>query len=790
MWITLKNFRCYEDRTFNFELDKGLILISADSGAGKSTILMGIYFCLFGVGTKVTTLNKTKCMVEMNFDGMKIVRTKCPNRLVVDDVYEDAVAQEIINNKFSTTFGVTGYIAQNAVNSFIMMGPTDKLAFLEKFAFKDVNLEQIKNDCKRLIAKRNETLIETTAQLKMATDVLDNKIKPNLVYFPIKCKISQRPIAIKNHGIKIKNNETRIRATGSKISKKKQEIDSLKNVLKATEYDNDNIAKNNSKVYTLEQKIYKNEYIGDESLEMYKNILINLLERKEQIQLKKDHDVQKQKLTDMYDNEMKDINDELKRISDNICDDEEYETIQTDVEYLEQKHKDWKMVEKLNSSIMDIVPLSDEFMKNNDERLLTLTQSIENAVTILKCPCCDNTLTLKSKKLVKCDNNAVDIRELRKELEMLKKDIEKSTSLNRKYNTTTSSIKEIKDFYQDDEEHDNILEVLESLKNLQNKKDVQQNFRTLKKNIIENETLSSSYRLQLKSVNILKDKLDKLDDCKHVCLEKEEDVRTIINKAKQDKISITRINSEINEIKQMITNIQTHIETINKEHNDIYSKMNNIVNVMTRLTQLQTDMNGYTVIKEELEKVEIQIKVWEKYDKDHSEYMEWHTKKCLLSDKEQRDKYMYGSSITLKEKILEAESIAVHNIIDSINNHAQLYLDVFFVSSPITITLQPFKKTAKSTKPQINVQVDYKGMTTDLSILSGGETARVVIAYTLALAEMFNTPMILLDECTAGLDQDLSNTIFSGIKEHFNDKLVLAVAHQAVTGIFDKTITL
>ena len=52
MKLILKNFRCYESQVFDFH-DKGLILISGQSGLGKSTILNAIQFCLFGIGKKI-----------------------------------------------------------------------------------------------------------------------------------------------------------------------------------------------------------------------------------------------------------------------------------------------------------------------------------------------------------------------------------------------------------------------------------------------------------------------------------------------------------------------------------------------------------------------------------------------------------------------------------------------------------------------------------------------------------------------------------------------------------------
>ena len=81
-------------------------------------------------------------------------------------------------------------------------------------------------------------------------------------------------------------------------------------------------------------------------------------------------------------------------------------------------------------------------------------------------------------------------------------------------------------------------------------------------------------------------------------------------------------------------------------------------------------------------------------------------------------------------------------------------------------------------------------MECDTGTLSGGELARVILAFTLALSEMFNTPLILLDECTASLDESLSTTIINSIKENFSNKLVIVISHQNVCGIYDRTISI
>ena len=132
------------------------------------------------------------------------------------------------------------------------------------------------------------------------------------------------------------------------------------------------------------------------------------------------------------------------------------------------------------------------------------------------------------------------------------------------------------------------------------------------------------------------------------------------------------------------------------------------------------------------------------------------------------------------------------NVISSINTHTQGYLEAFFPDNPISVKLVPFKETKSGKtvkrKPQINLEIEYKGMEADINMLSGGELSRVILSFALALGEMFNTPMMLLDECTASLDQELTGVVMDGIRELFSGKLVLIIAHQVVKGQFDKVI--
>jgi DNA repair exonuclease SbcCD ATPase subunit len=266
-----------------------------------------------------------------------------------------------------------------------------------------------------------------------------------------------------------------------------------------------------------------------------------------------------------------------------------------------------------------------------------------------------------------------------------------------------------------------------------------------------------------------------------------DEIRTIIEVQKQYRDKITSIDEQTSGILKEIKEIEIYL-CENKEGSDLDPEdvLKSITLKEEEIKVLEKDLETHTSNLQKIEK-------YKQYQKDQQNYNSWIEKKKILEKQEQKDRLKYASSTLLLEKILEAESIAITNIITSINTHAQLYLDCFFPDNPISVKLLSFKESKKAniqSKPQINIGIEYKGMECDLTMLSGGELSRIVLAFTLALAEIFNIPIIMLDECTASLDQDLTSDVFEGIKENFKGKLVLVIAHQIIESYFDKVIKL
>jgi energy-coupling factor transporter ATP-binding protein EcfA2 len=140
----------------------------------------------------------------------------------------------------------------------------------------------------------------------------------------------------------------------------------------------------------------------------------------------------------------------------------------------------------------------------------------------------------------------------------------------------------------------------------------------------------------------------------------------------------------------------------------------------------------------------------------------------------------YPRAIKLQEIIKKAEKMAVREVIDEINLHAQMYIDNFLDDMNVTLVFDGVK---------LNVEVLQGGHDSDLQNLSGGELARVILAFTIALAEINNVKLLLLDECVASLDQESTGLVIDTIKDNFKG-MVICIAHQTTTGIFDHVLEL
>jgi DNA repair exonuclease SbcCD ATPase subunit len=186
------------------------------------------------------------------------------------------------------------------------------------------------------------------------------------------------------------------------------------------------------------------------------------------------------------------------------------------------------------------------------------------------------------------------------------------------------------------------------------------------------------------------------------------------------------------------------------------------------------------VSKSDIELLKSEIESLNREKEINKSRVQWNRVKDLV-EKEKKLSESYPRSVKLLEILKSAQMIAVSKLLEDINLHAQIYLDEF--------TDCELSTTLAFDGSKMIVSVFQNGCETTIHNLSGGELARVVLAFTIAFAEMCDARFLLLDECLAALDHETTEKVVKCIRNEF-DGTVIFVAHQTTTGVFDSVLNL
>lgn len=786
MYLHLQNFCCWEDKAFHFP-EEGSILISAPSGSGKTSIVRAIMFALFGTGDKIIMHGKRSCSVELKLKDLHILRKKGPGRLVVNQTYEDQAAQYMIHKYFDNELF---YLQQGGRNSFITLSAMDKLVYLEKIIFQQIPIQEIKTNLKnatkevenQLLVKKSETnTIDTFLSEIHIPDELLNRSFSDEKFESLKQCYSQTQIRLE------KSRTCRIRADA--IQSQISQFNTLIQTLQETEYQR------------LQEKLeytQKLEKLKDtkEEIHLYNKYALRL-EKQQKLDVIQNELIEKQALyttivkneRDMIEQKIYELESEMEKYQTT----EEYQTEIRRLEKIQQKQTQLNSVQSELDSLVLPASLSSFTIQELSQNLMSIEDQLRKFSRILQeidtsyeCPNCNSILKLQNHTLIE------------NPIEMDRTDcIQKITYLQEQKRQYTDWHSQLQEFYKKQD----YLSL--KIKNLQSEIDYtipKQSVDVLKQELIEltskNRVLDRYYDeldAIVEKYDSLKKQIDSLEDRSSKLKGELLDMIQV-----PDTLNLTSVQTLITEYQyqqQMRVKYQSLLEKTN--HHLEVSEQNRLKH---QSLKEQKEEEYKQIFVEDEDELGEQLKILKQSIEFESELQRYQTSKELLT------KYMLQKSentieikelenqlvnyMRLKEKIAESESIALTNLIQTVNTNVQLYLDAFFEKEPIQVTLSAFKMVKDTKKTQLNLVVHYKGNQIELSNLSGGEYDRVVLAFTLTFAELTHSPLLLLDECVSSLDQENAENVFDCIKSHCKNKLIVLIAHQIVTGMFDEIIQL
>lgn len=693
MKLKLHNFKCYTEKEFEF-VENTTTLIHGASGGGKTTILDAIYFALTGVGNKVITSGKTSCKVVLETQGLVITRSKRPNKLLVGSL-EGVEAQAAIDKKFGKDIY---YLQQDVRNSFILMTPLEKLSFLEKLVFNDIDISSLKQDAKGIIKECETGFVEAQAKVGFVKKLLDTASGAN-----VPSKTMDEIQSLLESG---KKQHVENVGEMSFLRSRLNECANMKGML----------ASKRSSLAELENELEQTS----------KFLLINLT--------------------------LKQINaklDELKKKNEILRQSERFKTLKKEIdnekEYLQKEidRAKKKVIDEYQQSVVN--PDLIDNLKDQRRQMEIYFQIQRERDSVLTCPVCFTNLKVNNDHLVKADHSRLDprVEEIEKKytikaVEMIDKEIFRAQRQIERYKELEKQINN--DVYVPD---------------------------LVKKT----KMIISQYTSELDTISqyLLSHTPTPVETKKEIDVEIG-DMQSLQNKVAGQMIVKSQLEDRLRQCKIAIDGIEKKMALGGEFDEDL---------IKTKLEKLEKVCENWACVQIALEKEKEEVNKYQKYLE-----LKKDMETALLCEKEAENRY--NASLLYRSKILEAESMAMESVIDAFNSHLKTYLDQFF-DEPITVMLTLSPDDKKVNKYQLQLCISYKGMDCDIGTLSGGEGNRVVVASTLAMCEIVNSPLIMLDESVNNLDATTAANVIQ-VLNNMTERTVLLISHQAVTGIFASTV--
>ena len=822
MKLKLKNFRYHRDAEFNIP-DDGLTLISGERGSGKSTILEAIVFALYGKTKRRPNSHGTEsCSVELNHDNIQITRTNKPDVLTViykGTEFVDNAAQGVIEKVYGLNlqeFQLSTYFDQKKQSSILSMSPSEQLNFVELIAFND----DVHQKDKDVIASHIKNLEKTQLKTNTEIDLLVSQISD------YKSRLSEStniPANFNPTEIKKNHNNTKcnINYIKSEIDKNKEELSILRKEESSIRKDIENNKKIGASIETLTSELEElGECVEESVIQEKENEKEKINERLSLYEfIQESIDLQSQ-YEDACRSHISNNTKKLEELKGELMSDTKIIGMNTRVKNYEKNRDKYEEDKRERAILADAKNKSVKSIVSSKEKYISLG--------IGKLPANSKIIEFTNKEIIKIEKEI-------EELEKVNHDVFTCPSCKVKlaWDDETEDLKEFAEHVENDDYKDVDIEVLLSTKknNLEATKQL-------------NNVFTEHYTRSIEKLPKEPLKIMSVDEFKELslALSEQEKIKSRIVKLEQDiennviPDSIEKLKSKIRdklngipkkviksyinrdtlvETRKEFINISSEIEhlwkkrgqhsilnrkikTLKKDYKTVFMSAEDeitkkINNVNSEIENLEKDLENSRELLEILNINMRKVEVYELNKKYESILVDMNKNLVEKQNHLKNINQRIDASYKLKKLATDAEFISLQKTIDSINEHAKVYLDRMFQDDiSAKLFIKRYNKNGDAShRPIIIVKVEYNGcIYNNIDELSGGERQQCDLAFLFAINDMMGSKMILLDECLNNLNSEINKNTLTFLRELSSNKQILVISHEAVRGLFDNEVKL